>query len=45
MDNLKSLEFVIPLITAIGLGGILGAFFQYKFQHQREIKEDIHNLR
>jgi len=45
MDSLISLEFIISLITAIGLGGIFGAFFQSKFQHQREIKEDIHNLK
>lgn len=38
-------QLFISLIAAVGLGGILGAYFQSRFQHQKEIKEDIHQLK
>lgn len=40
-----SLQFIVSLLTAIGIGGILGAYFQSLFLHRKEIKEDIHNLK
>ncbi|MFH0769506.1 MAG: hypothetical protein V1932_08110 [Chloroflexota bacterium] len=40
-----SIEVVVSLLAAIGLGGILGAYFQSRFQHQKEVKEDIHQLK
>lgn len=45
MFNFSLLEFVIPLVAALGLGGIFGAYFQSRFQHQKEVQEDIHNLK
>jgi len=36
---------IIALLTAIGLGGIFGAYFQSRFQHQKEVEEDIHQLK
>jgi len=41
----NSFEFIIALLTALGLGGILGAYFQSRFQHQKEVEEDIHQLK
>lgn len=38
-------QLFISLIAAVGLGGILGAYFQSRFQHQKEVKEDIHQLK
>lgn len=40
-----SLQIIISLLTAIGIGGILGAYFQSRFQRQKEVSEDIHNLK
>ncbi len=40
-----SIEVAISLLATIGLGGILGAYFQSRFQHQKEVKEDIHQLK
>lgn len=40
-----TLQIIISLLTAIGIGGILGAYFQSRFQRQKEISEDIHNLK
>src|SRR3989338_6417 len=40
-----SIETIISLISAIGIGGIVGAYLQSRFQHQKEIKEDIHQLK
>ncbi len=40
-----SIEVVVSLLAAIGLGGILGAYFQSRFQHQKEVKEDVHQLK
>jgi len=36
-----SVEAVISLISAVGLG----AYLQFYFQHKKEIKEDIHQLK
>ena len=44
-----SIETVISLlaalITALGLGSILGAFFQSRFEQQKQIKEQEHELK
>jgi len=40
-----SLESIISVVSAIGIGGIAGAYLQLHFQHQKEIKEDIHQLK
>jgi len=39
------MKTIISLLIAIGFGGILGAYFQSRFQRQKEIEEDIHNLK
>lgn len=36
---------VVTLLTALGIGGILGAYFQSLFQHKREVKEHEHELK
>lgn len=41
----SSLQIIITLLTAVGIGGILGAYFQSRFQRQKEVSEDIHNLK
>jgi hypothetical protein len=38
-------ELIIPIITALGFGGIIGAYFQSRFQHQSQIKEKEHELK
>lgn len=40
-----SVSIIFSILTAIGLGGIFGAYFQSRFQHQKEVQEDIHNLK
>ena len=40
-----SLEIAISLLTAIGIGSILGAFFQSRFEHQKQIREQEHELK
>jgi len=40
-----SFEVLVSLISAMGFSGILGAYLQSRFQHQKEIKEDIHQLK
>lgn len=40
-----STSTVVTLLTALGIGGILGAYFQSLFQHKREIKEHEHELK
>jgi len=45
MNPLNFLQLAISLWAAIGLGGIFGAYFQSRFQHQKEVKEDIHQLK
>ena len=45
MPNFNTFELIISVLTALGLGGIFGTYFQSRFQHQKEIKEDIHNLK
>ena len=36
-------ETAIAMLTAVGLGGILGAFFQARFEHQKKVKEHEHD--
>jgi|SRR3972149_7163748 len=45
MDGLNSTQLILSLLAAIGFGGIVGAYFQSRFQHQKEIQEDIHKLK
>lgn len=45
MQNFTSQEIMISLISAVGAGGVLGAYFQSRFQHQKEVKADIHELK
>ena len=40
-----SIEIVISLLAALGLGAILGAYFNSRFQRRKEIEEDIHQLK
>lgn len=40
-----SLEVLISLLTAIGLGSIIGAFFQSRFEHRKQIREQEHELK
>mgnify|MGYP001444918415 CR=1 FL=1 len=40
-----TIEVAISLLTAIGLGSILGAFFQSRFEQQKQIKEQEHDLK
>jgi len=42
---MDSIQIIISLVGAIGLGSILGAFFQSLFQHQQQIKEHEHELK
>ena len=37
MEQLNFAQLIIPLLTALGLGGIFGAYFQSRFQHQKEV--------
>jgi hypothetical protein len=36
---------IIQLLVSIGLGGIIGAYFQSRFQHKKDVEEDIHQLK
>jgi hypothetical protein len=36
---------IISLISAIGFGGIAGAYLEFRFQHQKQVQEDIHCLK
>ena len=38
-------EIVASLITAIGIGGILGAYFQSRFERQKQVQEQEHELK
>ena len=37
-------QIILIILTALG-GGFFGAFFQSRFQHQKELKTDIHELK
>ncbi len=43
MDNMISI--ILSLLAAIGIGGILGAYFQSRFQHKKELEKDLHELK
>lgn len=45
MQNLISIETIISIISAIGIGGILGAYLEFRFQQQKQVREDIHRLK
>ncbi|MEW5987795.1 MAG: hypothetical protein AB1791_14265 [Chloroflexota bacterium] len=40
-----SLQTVISLLTLIGISGILGAFFQSRFERQKQVREQEHELK
>ena len=40
-----SFETIISLISAIGFGGIAGAYLEFRFQCQKQVQEDIHRLK
>ncbi len=40
-----TIQIIASILLAVGFGAILGAYFQARFQHQKEVKEDIHNLK
>lgn len=42
---MTSLEIALSLLTASGFGGIFGAYFQSRFQRQKDVQEDIHKLK
>ncbi len=35
-----SIELFLSFLTAIGLGSILGAYFQYRFQYKKDLKNE-----
>lgn len=43
MDNFST-QIILILLTALG-GGFFGAYFQSRFQHKKEVQEDIHQLK
>src|SRR3989344_7850857 len=43
MENF-SVQILIVILTALG-GGFFGAYFQSRFQHQKDVKRDIHELK
>ena len=38
-------QIVLSVITALGIGGILGSYFQSLFQHHKQIKDQKHDLK
>jgi len=38
-------EILISILTALGFGGILGAYFQSQFERQKQIQEQEHELK
>lgn len=40
-----TLEGAISIISVLGFGGILGAYFQFLFQRRTKVQEDIHRLK
>ena len=38
-------ESIIPVLTALGFGGIIGAYFQSLFQQRGQLKEKEHELK
>lgn len=38
----SSLQIILSLLTAIGLGGVFGAYFQSKFQQKMELENEEH---
>ncbi len=37
-------QIIIVVLTALG-GGFFGAYFQSRFQHQKDLQTDIHELK
>jgi hypothetical protein len=40
-----SIEVVVSLLTAVGIGGILGAFFRSRFEQQKQVREKERELK
>jgi hypothetical protein len=40
-----SIEVLVSLVAALGLGTIIGAFFQYRFQYQKEVRNAAFELK
>jgi hypothetical protein len=38
-------EVVVSALVALGVGGILGSYVQYKLQHKQDVESDIHKLK
>lgn len=41
----ESLQIIVSLLAAIGVGSVFGAYFQSLFQHQKQIKEHEHGIK
>jgi hypothetical protein len=42
---LTAITVVVSILTALGIGGVLGAFFQHRFEHQKQIRGQEHDLK
>ncbi len=40
-----SLEFILPILSVIGISGVLGAFFTYFWQKRKEIQLKEYELK
>jgi hypothetical protein len=41
----QELQIILSLITAVGIGGILGAYFKTQFERKKELQEQEHQLK
>lgn len=39
------LNTIVSLVTTLGLGGLIGAFFQSRFEHRKHLNEQEHELK
>jgi len=39
------ISVVVSLLTALGVGGLLGAFFQHRFEYRKQVRGLEHNLK
>lgn len=42
---IATVSVVVSICTALGVGGLLGAFFQHRFEHQKQIRGQEHELK
>ncbi len=40
-----SLEAVLSMVAALGLGGVFGAYFQYRFQFQKDLRNASYDMK